>query len=1189
MSRQRQFTVLNSNDVEVLSEICAQIIREHPLQDPLAAEQVIVMNFGMGKYFNQTLARHCGIAAQCEFMPLWKFIWFTHKKVQGIDDPENRFNRLHIMWSLMSTVTWWGTEQRPELCRILHEYLKGSEDSGRLYELSLRIADCFDQYQMYRPDWIERWNRLKREDFELYTQNPAYEGAVKRYLDDLSGKDPYLRHVLENNLWQPLLWSTLRGNLKTVTSGSEAEESRRAAVAARWDRSEVIAELMKALEGPSELSCTLPERVFIVGVSAMPPQVLRFFAAYASRAQVYLLFLNPCREYWGDLKSSWAGDFKRFESFHSELSRRSRCFAGALQTTEGRGKVVGRPEELRTDASCYDENALVEGNPLLLSLGRQGQDNLTLLMDLEPLPNFVDAFLEPEGDTLLCEIKRRLLELPVTVQERYTIKPWDRSLQVRSCHTTRREIEVLHDEILSLFAQAAQAGHKLMPREILVMMPNVEEYAADIEAVFGAINQDDARYIPYALADRSASSSSPVADAILKLLTISFRRVTASLIVELLSVPALAGHFGIAPDEVDIIAKWLGEARILWGLDDEDVNATLGQSDGRALPWTFERGVQRMVLGFMAGDGAADGTYGAVEGDDAELLGRLWKFCDCLKRLRAKFTPQLELSTAGWREALEELLLEFLDDSEDTREPCRQILEVVSELEQVGANIATAPRITLGVFYALLRDALGADTVEGSYLRGSVNFCSLVPMRAVPFKHIFVIGLNDGQFPRQERAPGFNLMTVKGFYRRGDRSRSLDDRYLFLEALLSATHSIYFSYQGRDPRDESAKNPSAVLSELLDYLSDICQVQDEKGRLVEEREAVNARLCAQERLNSYDKENYTCRGGGAALSLTPSYDKESFCQIPEQVTRTAFGCRPLCVERDFSLTPEDRVELDLDKLIWGLSSPNRLFLQRLDQIKLSADQDELLDDEDFELPYVERTALLGSLIDESLQEAQLSLELLNKQGQLPHGIFGDFTRKELLSEQHAYQEALQQPLPPQCSQKPEQLDYSHEFSLDFAGKTINVTFAGALQAPAVIRDLYSSDLSKRPRTLLRLALTACALSFSTRPQPVVVQLKDSPLQFFRMLSQDEAQSLLESCVTLYLSASLRPLPLTLNLLKKEVKDDDFLGYDEAAAYLYQDNAQLRELSQADETVQEFCGFYAAQLRDNLGDYLEAAS
>ena len=85
-------------------------------------------------------------------------------------------------------------------------------------------------------------------------------------------------------------------------------------------------------------------------------------------------------------------------------------------------------------------------------------------------------------------------------------------------------------------------------------------------------------------------------------------------------------------------------------------------------------------------------------------------------------------------------------------------------------------------------------------------------MRSVPARVVCLLGLNDGEFPRADRTPSFDLMAED--YRRGDRARREDDRYLFLEAILSARDAIYLSHVSRSPRDNSELPSSVLLAEL---------------------------------------------------------------------------------------------------------------------------------------------------------------------------------------------------------------------------------------------------------------------------------------------------------------------------------------------------------------------------------------
>jgi exodeoxyribonuclease V gamma subunit len=86
-------------------------------------------------------------------------------------------------------------------------------------------------------------------------------------------------------------------------------------------------------------------------------------------------------------------------------------------------------------------------------------------------------------------------------------------------------------------------------------------------------------------------------------------------------------------------------------------------------------------------------------------------------------------------------------------------------------------------------------------------------MRSIPCKVICLIGMNEYSFPRKARPSGFDLMMKAP--RMGDRSVRDEDRYLFLETVISARERLYISYTGQNITTNSDQNPSIVESELL--------------------------------------------------------------------------------------------------------------------------------------------------------------------------------------------------------------------------------------------------------------------------------------------------------------------------------------------------------------------------------------
>ena len=91
----------------------------------------------------------------------------------------------------------------------------------------------------------------------------------------------------------------------------------------------------------------------------------------------------------------------------------------------------------------------------------------------------------------------------------------------------------------------------------------------------------------------------------------------------------------------------------------------------------------------------------------------------------------------------------------------------------------------------------------------------MIPMRSIPFRHIFLVGFGQDVYPRRSETSGFDLMARHRM--RGDRDRRDEDRYMFLEAIFSARKSLTISYVGRDMHSNQELEPSVLVSELLDY------------------------------------------------------------------------------------------------------------------------------------------------------------------------------------------------------------------------------------------------------------------------------------------------------------------------------------------------------------------------------------
>jgi exodeoxyribonuclease V gamma subunit len=466
-----------------------------------------------------------------------------------------------------------------------------------------------------------------------------------------------------------------------------------------------------------------------------------------------------------------------------------------------------------------DEWYLDVGNPLLASLGKQGRDFFDSLFSLASGEGGQEIGLYSEDadlhdSSLLQALQNDILRLRTRQpEERLQLRADDRSLEVHCAHSPLREVEILHDQLLARFA----ANPQLTPDQVVVLTPDIERYAPYIEAVFAP--REGVPRIPFSLADRSLRAETPLIEAFLSLLALPDSRFTAEEVLTWLEQPALAAKAGIDADDLPLLRDWLSAAGVRWGRDDEH-RQQLGLPADAAFTW--RQGLDRLLLGFAAPPQLAAGhapllgdswPLDALEGARAQLLGRLVAFVERLAALAQSLQRQRSLS--DWADTLQGLIDELFDERE-----AGDTLLLLSKACAALREQALAAGIERPLELALIRQQLTAALEQGSgasgFLTGAVTFCTMVPMRSLPFALVCLLGLDDGALPRRTPAAGFDLIGQKP--RHGDRARRLDDRYLLLETLLSARQGLYLSYVGRDPRSNAELPPSVLISELLDVV-----------------------------------------------------------------------------------------------------------------------------------------------------------------------------------------------------------------------------------------------------------------------------------------------------------------------------------------------------------------------------------
>ncbi|WP_246058764.1 exodeoxyribonuclease V subunit gamma [Luteibacter pinisoli] len=781
--------VLHGNRLEDLRDILVQWLKRAPLR-PLEDERILVQSNGIAQWFRLALARAegdggLGIAASVNVELPGRFLWDAYRAVLGRDavPPESPFDKSRLIWRLMRLLP---ALAREPVFEPLAAFLGDGEDARKCHQLAERLADLYDGYQVYRADWLDDW------------------AAGRDVMRDARGGEPGMG---ESDRWQAALWRRLLDDV-----GPDDAHGHRAAVHARF---------LHAASTATERPAALARRIVVFGMSSLPRQTIEALSALSRWSQVVLVVLNPCRHYWADIVDD------------RELLRAER------RRQEAKPGVPPMPDE--GDLHLY-------ANPLLAAWGKQGRDYIRLLDEFDHPETYrerftaweqrIDVFEEPSSTSLLGKVQAAILDLDPLPAQPAPLAAGDESIAFHVAHGPQREVEILHDQLLARFEASARAGDPILPRDVIVMVPDIDTYAPHIDAVFGRVTRDDRRYIPYSIADRASRGTVPMVMALDMLMGMTESRFASGDMADLLDVPALRERFGLGVDDLPLVHRWVEGAGIRWGLDAEQ-RAALGLPALEQNTWLF--GLRRMLLGYAVGQGEAWGEiepYGEVGGLDAGLVGPL---ADLVERLGSHWRAMaVPVPAAAWGERLRALMRDFFAPTDpDDRMREQRLLDALDTWERACAEADFDEPVPVDVVREAWLGQLDDGGLSKRFLAGAVSFGTLMPMRAIPFRLVCLLGMNDGEYPRARPPMDFDLMARAGAWRPGDRSRREDDRYLFLEALLSARDGLHIGWVGRSARDNAERAPSVLVGQLRDYLS-AAWADEEGGEVLNRLTVVHA-------------------------------------------------------------------------------------------------------------------------------------------------------------------------------------------------------------------------------------------------------------------------------------------------------------------------------------------------------------
>ncbi|NOU49549.1 exodeoxyribonuclease V subunit gamma [Pseudoalteromonas sp. JBTF-M23] len=1077
--------IIQSNKMEVLQAQFHTLLKTAPLSSPFSKEVVLVQSPGMSQWLKIGLSEALGVAAQVDFPLPSSFIWQLYQQFLPNVPSESPYNKQNMTWKLVSILPSCLDDDK---YAQLNQYLKEDSDGLKLFSLCEKIADVYDQYLMYRPHWISQWDSGRDE------------------LDDVD---------ISVAAWQPDLWRRL---VKHTQSLGQSD----------YHRANMHQQLLSALDNalderllPERLlpERLLPERITIFGLSAMAPSQLEVFQTLAKKIDVLLFFCNPSEHYWGDLVD---------EKTQSKIA----------------AKYIKMPE---LEAQKNQEDYYFVGNPLLSSWGKLGRDYFEQLVQLDA--QWIDGFVSDFDDSLLAQVHSEIYQLAfkgrsltpdkswfISDEGKLTINPEDRSIQLVDCHTPLREVECLHDHLLRLFHD----NPNLTPKDIIVMMPDVGTYSPYIEAVFGAANAE--RFIPYALADLSIEQEKPILSSFVSLVNLPFSRFGVSDILDLLAVNPIASKFKVEEHEFSQLKYWLEQVGVKWGLDAKHKT----EHDLPALSLnTWQHGLNRLLLGIASSDEqvAFADIYPAdlVEGMAVNSLSKLLHFVNTLASYKLKLNNDDRLTDKA--QLLREMVAQFYDAQTEQSWDLLTLESVIDDLQKHDDNLDMQSPVSARVLSYLVKQGVKEKGVGQRFLVGPVNFCTLMPMRAVPFKVVCLLGMNDADYPRTVQPIGFDLVPHSK-RQKGDRSRKFDDRYLFLEALLSAREHFYISYIGRSCYNNEPQMPSVLVSELLEYVDRSFKYENIESKPSEH-------LLQRATLQPFNPANYC-----------PDNKLQSYNPV-WLVENTKLERQPPA-----PLDVEYEKHLDIGQFLFTVLAPQKAFYTQTLGLRLNEQTELNKDEEPFVLDTLERYFYLDELLAAELRDEPINLAQIMQRGNLPQAAVGEIQLARLQQRVQPMVELLK----PQVKQPRAPL----EVRLDIAQHTL----LGWLDKLYDNKQIFYRSASIKAKDRVKGFLMHCIAQCMDEPVHTYIYGLDEQVSFAPM-EKSKAHGYLQKWLSFYRACLAQPMPFFVSTAYELVATGDankaaakfnggqYIGYGESEdAYVALNFTTLAEVIEPLQTISQ---------------------
>lgn len=769
-----------SNNQEELCKKFLDLLKNNPLcDDPFSKDVVLTQSFAMHHYLTLHISNHLQISMAMH-------MFYPKTMVQMLHQFFIEENKHEIHAPLPTSALWEANNLRWILMEVLKKEHPKLEES-KCFALACEMASLFDEYLLYRLPMLEKW--------QGETGKKSLQKTLWQEVCGILPVEKYPHHSQQiltlKNLFDKKMDAALKKKLKKVCP-----------------------------------------RLFIFGISRSVPLYVDLWESMAKHIDVFVFALDYHCYYYQDYHHRQKKSDEKKEGSrkidweNSVLGENSiikeNWFIKTLKQKSSHVETIFKQPQKLNFLHAFKRFYLQQPNeqpptqqPPTEHLAK-GQPPLGQSHIGQQLTKQSPAELSPTEPSPLEKFPKQFLE-----RDKKYLSNQDHTLIVKKCSNTLDEVKTMCKTIVDLLANhekhenhkpSNHQGHAspntpLNANDILVMAPNIDDYTVAIRDAF------QTRGIPFSIADESLQEKNELSDELLELLPLLKKENEWKLshLCRLAQSEYLSRkwHF---PNHRESIGDWLTKARIRFGKSDH--------------PNSLQSGVRRLINGYCMwlddesfrerSELALKQPQFFFEGDSAEELGN---FLEMLSHMQSYEEVSQKHSLKQWCLLIKKIAKTFFELPGDPL--LENFFKKINALENQQPDFLEIPwqKISLETFLTVLRQQLEGQKKERDYMTGRITFSSLVPMRAIPFKVVYLLGMGENEFVRTEKkTSSLNLMHEHPMPY--DRLRHAEDRQLFLDAFFSAQDYFFISYSEVNKNNATQKNPSTIFLEMINEVGE---------------------------------------------------------------------------------------------------------------------------------------------------------------------------------------------------------------------------------------------------------------------------------------------------------------------------------------------------------------------------------